>query len=116
MVERRRCHDWVRTDMVFPARRAVVRVRQWFDEWDSLTGLLDEAAQDVEKVKAAEAEIGRRIAEIHPQLQNCCVHFIGFDFPRGEWRIGISHPSLAAVEYGEECPVIPQPLREVVKR
>ncbi len=97
-------HAWVRTDIRFPSRRAIICIRHsWLQVTAQIESLLEEASKSADKLRSAELEIVRLIGELNPDLQNCCLHFIEFRFESDEWRIGISHPSLDEVANGAFC-------------
>ncbi len=95
--------EWLRADYRFDARRAVLCIpaRTVTNPFD-----LSIVAQAESSPDAAEDYIRQFITNTYPTLAEACIDWMSFDYSRGQWEIGISHPSLARCPPGGKAPRI----------
>ncbi len=57
----------------------------------------------------AESYFRETIRRVRPELAECTIHAIDFDFMRREWEVLAEHPSLPIVPLGDICERIEMP-------
>lgn len=87
---------WIQTEVRFPNRARVFTIdRQSAIE----SGFDTQALAELRDMDADRLELFMRafVVTIRPELANCQLVYMNFDYPRWRWEIGVSHPSLPVV-------------------
>lgn len=105
------------SDQTLHAKIFTISKRQAFGMADELGPILQRGVPPEDQFDAAVAgkpkidprewkqkKIAELVEKIHPELTGCRVWAMVFDIFRQEWQIGVMHPSLPKMVFGERIP------------
>lgn len=97
--------QWMRTDVVFPDRRAILVITRndVMMHEDIIGSLRSDPWKDESAIMRVHDDLAKAIAKARPDLYGVCIHFISYEFRSDTWEIGITHGNAEFVRIGEEA-------------
>lgn len=102
--------EFVRSDVYFDPRAAIVVLRDQKRQIEPIVSRLMEATGSGPGSQMLAMLLQSLIAEGRPNLKDCVIEFMRFDYSRAAFEVGVSHPSLPEVPDGGARPRIEIPL------
>lgn len=100
--------NWMRADIVFPERRAILVVSRTDtlqdEEIRSIMGCVQSTSSF--DMPAIHDDFMVIIERARPELKGATIHYVGYEISTDEWHIGISHQSFQPIVFGLCAPLL----------